>query len=196
VGVFPSGVNAPVQYGSVIQSYAVYFQKQQLLPEERLQQTFSDLFKLKIATATLNRFTEKVYPHLEEFEEAVFKQVKQASLKHLDETGFRIAGRTQWLHVASNADWTYYHHSPKRKSLLEGLTGTIVHDHWRPYYQLEKVKHVLCNAHHLRELKSLMEDKERWAHQMWRLLRFVLQIKHHYAGQSTPKDKQQRLLEI
>jgi len=36
------------------------------------------------------------------------------------------------------------------------------------------VKHSLCNAHHLRELKALMEiEKERWAFQMDRLLRYL-----------------------
>jgi transposase len=47
-----------------------------------------------------------------------------------------------------------------------------VHDHWHPYYTLKGVLHALCNAHHLRELKALIEiEKEDWARQMQRLLR-------------------------
>jgi len=46
-----------------------------------------------------------------------------------------------------------------------------VHDHWKPYYTLEGIKHALCNAHHLRELKALVEiEKEDWARKMQRLL--------------------------
>ncbi len=191
---FPAHVNAPVQYGPVLNSYAVYLKEQQLLPEERLQQTFLDLFNVKITTATLARFSENVYEHLALFEDAVLNKIKDASVKHLDETGFRIIGKTQWLHVASNAQWTYYHHSPKRKSLLEGLRGMVVHDHWRPYYQLKEVAHVLCNAHHLRELKSFMEEKEHWAHQMWRLLRFSLRLKHDCGKNPIADLKQERLL--
>jgi transposase len=193
---FPIGVNAPVQYGPVVQSYAVYLQAQQLLPQARLQQTLCDLFNVKLSAGTLDRLTKTVANHLQDFEATVLEAVKQAPLKHLDETGFRIVGKTQWLHVASNTDWTYYHHSAKRKSLLEDLEGTVVHDHWRPYYQLENVKHALCNAHHLRELKGLMEEKERWAHQMWRLLRLALQVKHHYGGKPIPQNKQRRLLNL
>jgi hypothetical protein len=37
---FPEGVHAPVQYGTVIQSWAVYFQHQQFIPEDRLQDIF------------------------------------------------------------------------------------------------------------------------------------------------------------
>ena len=45
-------------------------------------------------------------------------------------------------------------------------------DHWKPYYGIEGVLHALCNAHHLRELKALVEiEKEEWARKMQRLLR-------------------------
>ena len=48
----------------------------------------------------------------------------------------------------------------------------MVHDHWHPYYTMTGVLHALCNAHHLRELKALVEiEKEDWARRMQRLLR-------------------------
>jgi len=40
----------------------------------------------------------------------------------------------------------------------------VVHDHFLPYRRLDTVDHAFCNAHILRELKSLIEfDKEPWA---------------------------------
>ena len=67
---------------------------------------------------------------------------------------------------------TFYRVAAKRGSLLADLTGIVVHDHWKPYYTLTGVLHALCNAHHLRELKALVEiEKEDWAHRMQRLLR-------------------------
>ena len=95
-----------------------------------------------------------------------------APVKHLDETGFRIGGKTQWLHIASTMLLTFYRVAAKRGSLLENLAGIVVHDHWKPYYTLTGVLHALCNAHHLRELKALLEiEKEDWAVRMQRLLR-------------------------
>ena len=56
--------------------------------------------------------------------------------------------------------------------MLAGLVGTVVHDHWKPYYSLEGVLHALCNAHHLRELQALIDiEKEPRAEAMQRLLR-------------------------
>ena len=98
--------------------------------------------------------------------------VATAPVKHMDETGFRIGGKTQWLHVASTLLLTFYRVSQKRGSLLVNVVGTVVHDHWKPYFTLKGVLHALCNAHHLRELKALVEiEKEDWARKMQRLLR-------------------------
>jgi transposase len=62
--------------------------------------------------------------------------------------------------------------SARRGALPQGFKGgVIVHDHFKPYYALPRVAHALCNAHHLRELKALIEfEKEQWAGQMRDLL--------------------------
>ena len=161
---FPAGVLAPVQYGEVIRSWSVYYQYQHFIPEDRLQPLFSELYGIQLATATLTNYKRIAYDSLSSFEESILSEVKTAAVKNLDETGFRVAGKTQWLHVASTKTATYYHVSPKRKSLLDGLSGTVIHAHWKSYYNLEGVEHALCNQHHLRELKAITEhDKEPWA---------------------------------
>ena len=54
---------------------------------------------------------------------------------------------------------------------LGDVVGIVVHDHWKPYYTMQGVLHALCNAHHLRELKALVEiEKEDWARKMQRLV--------------------------
>lgn len=194
---FPSDVRAPVQYGEVIRSWSLYYQYQHFIPEDRLQQLFSDLYGIQLATATLTGYNQVAFDALAPFEEAVLSQVKTAAVKNLDETGFRVSGKTQWLHVASTKTATYYHVSPKRKSLLDGLLGTVVHDHWKSYYNLEGVKHGLCNQHHLRELKSLIEhEKEPWATGMSRLLRVALRCRHFHGAKAIPAARIGRLTRI
>ena len=92
----------------------------------------------------------------------------------MNETGFPIGGKTPWLHVASTLRLTFYRVPPKRGSLLAGVSGSVVHDHWKPYDTLSGVLHALCNAHHWRELQALVEiEKEGWAFRMHRLPRRV-----------------------
>jgi transposase len=169
---FPAGVTAPIQYGARICAFVVYLLNYHFLPEDRLAELMSDLFGLKLVPATIARMSAACAQGFRDFADAVRERVAGARVKHMDETGFRIGGRTQWLHIFSTALLTFYRISSKRGSLLSGVTGIVVHDHWKPYYTMKGVLHALCNAHHLRELKALVEiEKEEWARKMQRLLR-------------------------
>jgi transposase len=132
----------------------------------------ADLFGVRLATATIARISRDCAERFQGFADAIRDQVAAAPVKHMDETGFRIGGKTQWLHIASTVWLTFYRTAAKRGSLLNNVTGIVVHDHWKPYYTMTGVLHALCNAHHLRELKALVEiEKENWARRMQRLLR-------------------------
>jgi transposase len=170
--VFPEGVAAPVQYGERIGSFVLYLLHYQLLPEKRLAALMADLFGVHLVTATIARISQDCAERFQGFADVVRDRVATAPVKHMDETGFRIGGKTQWLHIASTIWLTFYRVSSRRGSLLAEVTGVVVHDHWKPYYTMIGVLHALCNAHHLRELKALVEiEKEDWARRMQRLLR-------------------------
>ena len=169
---FPEDVTAPVQYGARLAAIVVYLSHYQLLPEKRLAALMADLFGVHLVTATIAGMSQACAARFQGFAAAVRDHVAAAPVKHMDETGFRIGGKTQWLHIASTIWLTFYRVSPKRGSLMESVRGIVVHDHWKPYYTLKGVLHALCNAHHLRELKALVEiEKEDWARKMQRLLR-------------------------
>lgn len=169
---FPDGVNAPVQYGARIAAFVVYLLHYQFLPEDRLAQAMLDLFGVSMSCATIARMSRDCAGRLAGFAQALRDLVAGAGVKHMDETGFRIGAKTQWLHVACTAMLTFYRVCAKRGSLLANVVGIVVHDHWKPYYTMRGVSHALCNAHHLRELKALIEiEKEDWARQMQILLR-------------------------
>ena len=169
---FPDGVNAPVQYGPRIASLVIYLLHYQLLPEDRLAELMADLFGIRLVAATIARMSRTCAARLQDFVATVCDLVAGAAVKHMDETGFRIGGKTQWLHVACTAWLTFYRVCARRGSLLANAVGIVVHDHWKPYYTMPSVLHALCNAHHLRELKALIDiEKEDWARKMHRLLR-------------------------
>jgi len=169
---FPEGVNAPVQYGARIAAFVVYLLHCQFLPEGRLVELMADLFGVRLSAATIAAMSRSCAGRLGGFVEMLRDRVAGTPVKHLDETGFRIGGKTQWLHVASTAFMTFYRTCAKRGEMMANVVGIIVHDHWKPYYTMQAVLHALCNTHHLRELKALVEiEKEEWARQMQRLLR-------------------------
>src|SRR3974390_3881896 len=168
---FPEGVAAPVQYGKRIGAFVLYLLHYQLLPEKRLAALVADLFGVRLVTATIARISQDCAHRFQGFADAVREHVAAAPVKHLDETGFRIGGKTRWLHIASTVWLTFYRVSAKRGSLLPNVAGIVVHDHWKPYYTMTGGLHALCNAHHLRELKALVEiEKEDWDRRMQILL--------------------------
>jgi len=147
------------------------------------------MYGLKISTATLAEYNVKAYELLKPFEDQVLTHVQHADVKHMDETGYRVQGKLAWLHTISTLHATYYHVSPKRKALLSGFRGVVVHDHWKPYFQLENVDHALCNQHHMRELLALStsQNPEPWAEHMLRVLRIALRSRHRYKDQPIPE---------
>jgi transposase len=170
---FPEGVTSPVQYGPRIKAAAIYLNAQQLIPEDRVVEVMGDLFGASLlCSASVAAWGSAKAEELRSFEAHIASLVVQAPVRHLDETGFRISGKTQWLHSASTLALTHYRVTAKRGEIPQNMAGgIIVHDHFKSYYTLPNVKHALCNAHHLRELKALIEiEKEPWAKRMYRVL--------------------------
>ena len=166
---FPDGVVSPVQYGERVKAAAIYLNVQQLIPEDRTAQALSDLFGAPpICPASIVAWVGKKAHELRCVYQRIGERVAEAKVRHLDETGFRIAGKLQWLHTTSSLTFTFYRAGEKRGAIPEGLHGgVVVHDHFLPYRRLEAVDHAFCNAHILRELKSLIEfDHEVWAELM------------------------------
>jgi transposase len=170
---FPPELTAHVQYGPRIKAAAVYLNAQQLVPEDRVGDIMKDLFGAgRLCPASIVAWGEKKAEELAPVAAHIAALIAQAPVRNLDETGFRIGSKTQWLHSASTAALTHYRVSEKRGALWKTLQGgIIVHHHFKPYFTLKEVAHALCNAHHLRELKALTDiEKEPWATKMSRLL--------------------------
>ena len=172
-GTFPEGVTAPVQYGDHIAAMAAYLQTHHCIPDDRLSQVFFDLCGVRVATATLSRLIAKMARKMRSFSDFVREVLcgQQVAVKHLDETGLRVGGRTRWQHVICSLAMSHFRMGSCRGDLLSGVSGITVHDNWVSYGKMEGVAHALCNAHHLRELQALVEiEKEDWASAMQTIL--------------------------
>jgi len=119
---------------------------------------------------TLDSILDRGHAHLLEFEQQAKQVVISSELAHFDESGMRVDKQLHWLHVASTDQVTCYEIHPQRGApameamgILTEFEGYAVHDHWASYYGFD-VYHVLCNAHHLRELiHALEQHDQQWA---------------------------------
>jgi transposase len=118
---FPEGVKAPVQYGARIAAFVVYLLHYQMLPEKRLAELMADLFGVRLTTATIAAMGRACAVRFQGFVTAVRDLVAAAAVKHLDETGLRIGGKTQWLHIAPREPGNPYDFVGAR--CLSGVSG-------------------------------------------------------------------------
>lgn len=175
---FPPEVTQPVQYGSRLKAQASYLNTYHFIPHARTSELFGDFYGHTPAPALVKEANQAVETGSEPALDAIYQQLIQAQVEHFDESGLRVAGKTQWLHVASTEELTYYQVHPKRGQeamtdigILPRFSGRAVHDHWQSYQTFDNCDHAYCNAHHLRELQFVTDQYQQpWAEQMAQLL--------------------------
>lgn len=163
---FPPDIDAPVQYGPRIKALGIYLTSYQLLPLDRCHQMLNDLTGASFGEATLNSNQEVCSQRLVAIEAQIKTAIIEAPQAHFDETGIRVNGRLDWLHVASNDNLTYFAVHEKRgkiatesMGILPQFHGTAIHDDLATYLNYKNCSHALCNAHHLRELTFIAEEE-------------------------------------
>lgn len=176
---FPEGVTQPVQYGAEIKALAVYLNHYQMLPLERVSETFADVWGHSLAEGTILEAGQRVAEQVTPINEAIKQHLtEKEEVVHFDETGTHINGKLNWFHSASTDKLTCYavhakrgHQASEAIGILPDLHGRAIHDGWKSYFHYKALQHGLCNAHHLRELNFLQERyPQEWEGQLIDLL--------------------------
>jgi transposase len=175
---FPAEVSQPVQYGARIKAQAAYLNNYQLIPLARTCELLGDFYGHTPAEALVLEANTAVIHQIEPSLQATQHQLMAAQVAHFDESGLRVEGQLNWLHVASTEHLTYYGVHGKRGEegmravgILPAFEGRAVHDYWKSYFAFNRCQHALCNAHHLRELQFIVEQYQQpWAEAMIQLL--------------------------
>jgi len=206
---FPSDVQFPVRYGQNLKALMVYLCVYQLIPYDRIRETFSDIFGRTLSTRTLVNAVQESYRNLAGVEEQIRELLTGSEVIHVDETGMRVTGIQQWLHVASTDFLTWYGHHKKRgeratddMQILPRFKGTMVHDFWASYFRYPG-PHAICNAHLLRELNGISENYQHaWSQDLHALILEINQevdaapVKSRSLGLSKIADFEARYLRI
>ncbi len=152
-----------VSYGNSIKGILCYLYNKDLLPSKRLTETAADVFNMQVSEGTVYKWQSELSNNLNHYEDKIIQHLLAQDTLHVDESGVKINGKTNWLHVICTEDYTYYDVHTKRgmeaietTNVLPKYTGNLVHDCFKSYHNLANVEqHGLCNAHLLRELKSM-----------------------------------------
>ena len=192
-GIFPPEVTKATQYGSTLKSIVLYMMQHQLFPFERTTEFLQDLFGCTLSEGTLKNWTAEAYNRLRQAEAQIKEQLQQAPILHVDETGMFCERKLHWIHSASTEHYTHYGIHPKRGKeamdeigILPDATGRIIHDFWESYARYDHLTHAYCNAHIVRELRSVHQDY----HQAWaqKLIDLLYHIKEKIETKSISKN--------
>jgi transposase len=194
---FPESVSQAVQYGARLQGQMVYLSSYQLLPLERTCELLGEIYGQLPSQAAIIMANQRVAAAVGESVEHIRGQLQTSRVIHCDETGGRVAGQLNWLHVVSTEQLTLYGMHAKRSQvgmralgILPNFAGWVVHDAFVSYWQFTTCRHALCNAHHLRELRFLSEHYQQgWAEELARLLRTMKAVQA--SGESISQQERQ-----
>lgn len=164
---FPLGVNAPIQYGSTVETLVGYFSIYQYIPFKRLQSLFSQLFSLPLSQGSIGNILERSAEKCEGVYQEIKAQILQSSVVGSDETGAKVNGTKWWIWVWQNLQNTFIIASDNRGSKTvdsvfeNGLPNSaIVSDRWAAQLKTHSKNSQICLAHLLRDLIYLVETEQ------------------------------------
>jgi len=202
-GEYPAYVTSPVQYGPGVRAWITKLSVDHRMPLGQISQLFTDLYGYELNSETVETVLERGYELAALLEVATMEQLRRAEVVHFDETGLRVAGKLHWLHTASNALYTHLFVHEKRgaealhsaTSVLKDFTGRAIHDCLAAYFEFTQALHGLCDAHIVRELQALIEDRSQWAEAMRTFLLELYAQARPLQGQAA-EDARQRYRQI
>ena len=152
-----------VQLGPEALTLAAILNKQMGLSLGHTRQVLCYGFGLEVSRAGLYRALARVAGRAAPTYDGLVETARQGPVNGMDETGSRVGGQLQWLHVAVSAQVTVYAILPGRgyeqsvKILGAKYDGFLIHDGWAPYYRFQFAFHQSCLAHLLKRCREMAQ---------------------------------------
>ena len=172
-----------VSYGDKFKSLIMYLSNYMLLPLDRLTELSSSILRTPLSEGTITNWHVELSNKLTNYNSTVYDTLFKQELLHADESGLKVNKLMMWLHVYCNKYFTYYDVHANRVGkafrdigILEKYEGRLMHDCYKSYFTVshKSVKHGLCNAHILRELRSVFEHNNlKFADELINLLKKI-----------------------
>jgi transposase len=204
-GAYPAGLEPRRTFGPRIEALLSYLHERHHVGYERLAEVCRDVFGLAISQGgvenALRRLVERARPTYA----AIREQVRGSPVVNSDETGARVAGRTQWQWVFQTPEASYHVIAPSRggeviDAFLAGAEPAVWgSDLWAPQLLTAAGEHQICLSHQERDLTFAVEadtgEARLWAIELRHVFGRAIRL-HRERGQGTPATFARRLTRI
>ena len=136
------------------------------IPSNKITSILGSVFGVKISDGEIYNILRQLSEAFRDYYQELEKKIKEALVKNIDETSWRINGKNYWLWIFINKEIALYVVRKKRSGkvpieILGNQEGkTIIDDRFSAYNELAKVsgcEQQICWAHLLRNSKDLAE---------------------------------------
>ena len=159
---------AAVQFGPRLLGFAADLKHRVGTPFRKAAAVLATLTGLAVSAAALARSSQRLARLAQPSYEALALAARRSDVQHVDETGWRIGGRSAWLWVFADEHATLYRIRPSRghevvvEMLGEDYGGVLVSDCFLAYDPLKFTKSK-CAAHLLKRCSEVEQGKTRGA---------------------------------
>ena len=134
-----------------------------------IQGLLGEAFEISVSRGGAAHVVLRVAERNKPIYETIQQIVRRSDVVYPDETGWKIAGRLQWMWVFVTQPATFCVIRPSRghevpqEVLGADYDGRMIHDGWSPYDFFEEATHQQCLSHLLRRAQGLLERATRGA---------------------------------
>ena len=159
---------AAVQYGPRLLGFAADLKHRLGVSYRKCSSVLVTLAGLVVASAALVRSGHRLRRLAQASYDRLVEAARRSVVQHVDETGWKIGGRSAWLWVFADAHATLYRirksrgHEVVIEVLGDDYQGVLVSDCFLAYDPL-KFKKSKCSAHLLKRCSEIEQSKSRGA---------------------------------
>ena len=149
--------------GERLTAVLAYFVGSHGVSKRGIEEIAHDVFGVQVALGSVANLEQEVSAALEPAHQEAMGHVRAGPVKHLDETGWKQAGKKRWLWVAATGTVAVFLIDRLRNAVaLSKLLGTAVagvlcSDRWRAYDDHPLERRQLCWAHLKRNFEKHLE---------------------------------------
>jgi transposase len=148
--------------GHGVTSLLAVLREEARLPIRTIQSLLATLTGLSLSVGAIVAASQRLAARAAPALDVITTAIRAGPVVHLDETGWREAGRNGYVWTASTPDQRLFVHGTRHKAMVAHLlgdaySGVVVSDFYAAYTGDERM-HQYCWAHLLRDIRDLLSQ--------------------------------------